>query len=488
MAVTVRQLDLSEGLVQAYYKRARMVMAAEAHRLQKEIRWGTGTSQTVEVEMDATVVCKWREEVDGELVYYYYCYIGMRQRGSTEHFALMPLGVSKSVGEGRVNPESSEAYHRFCQEVLGANKHNLLSMTDGAGSYRCRCSKCTLAFEEHHYVNHSRKPNPEFSRPIDAVVADVSTGSQRPSMAGTMTIDKEWDLLKGFLPNNLTARNAADMERTDEHVRAQQFRRMVSNGDRWNRFLEAAGRWSAGQDCKVALKLSMGNLAVAVGRTLQAKTLERRQDVVQPLACEQDESYAAIQQPDEFVQEEHAAAIQQRISPLSDLQMQSATKYGTRYFESQAAGSHCGLHALNNLCGGPQFSTHELANACGLVIDELGAEADWCEDRSLHELPNGWYSHSVLAKAFDLVSPPTWKMVLSVAGARDWDKFSNPGVAGCLVNLKNTHWASMVQHSGCIFYVDSLHLPVLISKADYMKIISSHPLTFFVVAHDSHFG
>ena len=29
-------------------------------RLQSEIVWGTGTSKTVEVEIDATVVAKWR--------------------------------------------------------------------------------------------------------------------------------------------------------------------------------------------------------------------------------------------------------------------------------------------------------------------------------------------------------------------------------------------------------------------------------------------
>lgn len=205
VAVTVRQLNINEGVVQAYYKRARQIMAAEAHRLQKEIRWGTGTSQTVEVEVDATVICKWKGEENGELAHFYYCYMGLRQRGSMENFALMPLGVCKSVGEGRVSPETSEAYHVFCRQVLRDKKYNLLSMTDGAGCYKCRCEECTCWFEEHHSVNHSRKPRGEFSRPIDAVVADVSTGAQRAAMAGTMTLDKEWGLLKAPLPNNLCA-------------------------------------------------------------------------------------------------------------------------------------------------------------------------------------------------------------------------------------------------------------------------------------------
>ena len=72
---------------------------------------------------------------------------GARQRGSMQHLALMPLGISKSVGEPRVNPESSEAYHAFCAQAFGENKYNLLSMTDGAPAYRCRCEQCQLWFE-----------------------------------------------------------------------------------------------------------------------------------------------------------------------------------------------------------------------------------------------------------------------------------------------------------------------------------------------------
>ncbi|CAK0805234.1 unnamed protein product, partial [Prorocentrum cordatum] len=211
-SVAVRQLNIHEGVVQGYYARARAIMSAAAIRMQRGIRWGTGSSRTVEVEVDATVICKWKAEENAELTHSYYCYIGIRQRGSTSHFAMMPLG-------GRVAPESSEAYHAFCKEILGDRKYNLLLMTDGAGCYKCRCSDCVVRFEEHHSVNHSRKPKAEFSRPIPAVVADVDTGHTRGSMAGTMTIDKEWDLLKEPLPRNLTARTVEDVDRTDGYVR-----------------------------------------------------------------------------------------------------------------------------------------------------------------------------------------------------------------------------------------------------------------------------
>ena len=95
------------------------------------------------------------------------------------------------------------------------------------------------------------------------------------------------------------------------------------------------------------------------------------------------------------------------------------------------------MHALNNLCGAPQFSTRDLAQACDLVLGELGAESGYSEDRREHTLPNGWYSHSVLAKAFDLLSTPEWKLLPALARPYEWTRFFDPQVKGCLVNQDN---------------------------------------------------
>ena len=150
--------------------------------------WRTDTTKRVEVELDGTVVAKWKAEEDGHIVN---CYIGMRQRGDLSKFFIMPLGMSHCVGEGRVNPESSEAYHSICQMALGDSKHNLISITDRCSSHMCRCERCCNWFEEHHSVNHFRKPLGEFSRPTGAVTADVATLATRPAKAGTVTIAKE---------------------------------------------------------------------------------------------------------------------------------------------------------------------------------------------------------------------------------------------------------------------------------------------------------
>ena len=139
------------------------------------------------------------------MVYYYYCYIGARQRGDVGKLFLLPLGVSRCEGEGRVTPETTEAYHKFCQKAFSEGGQGLISMTDGAPCYRCRCELCKKWFLEHYWVNHSRKPKGEFSRSQD-VIGDSITFERKDGMAGTMTIDGEWGRLKEHLPKNCSAK------------------------------------------------------------------------------------------------------------------------------------------------------------------------------------------------------------------------------------------------------------------------------------------
>ena len=234
LVFTIRQLNIHENTCRAYYDRAKVIMAAGAHRLQREVTWGTGTSKTVEVEIDCTVICKWRREEDGHTVYYYYVYMGARQRGSVDKLALMPCGISRSVDEGRVNKESSGAYHKFCREVFGTGKKmNLVKMTDACNTYFCECDACLELFAERHHVNHSRKPIRENTRPLDNMLLDADTGERGDGMAGTQTLDGEFGHIKEHFPHNLTASSPEAMARCDIEVRAQQFRRMTSTGDRW---------------------------------------------------------------------------------------------------------------------------------------------------------------------------------------------------------------------------------------------------------------
>ena len=95
--LTIRQLNIGEQLCSHLYFRAQSVMAYGAIRMQNELVWGTGTSETVECEVDCTVICKWQVVEDGRFVYYYYVYMGARQRGSTRHFAIHHIGTTKCI-------------------------------------------------------------------------------------------------------------------------------------------------------------------------------------------------------------------------------------------------------------------------------------------------------------------------------------------------------------------------------------------------------
>ena len=60
MGTTARQLEISPDAVAAYYDGCKDVLAFDALFLQSQIQWGTGTSKTCDVELDCTVMAKWR--------------------------------------------------------------------------------------------------------------------------------------------------------------------------------------------------------------------------------------------------------------------------------------------------------------------------------------------------------------------------------------------------------------------------------------------
>ena len=94
----------------------------------------------------------------------------------------------------------------------------------------------------------------------------------------------------------------------------------------------------------------------------------------------------------------------------SHLLLPSSARYhpfwADRYFEKQHL-AHCGMHALNNLVGGPQFIPLDLQTACAQMCAETGEMA------SDHSAATGWYSHSVLATALQLAVPPRWRLQLN---------------------------------------------------------------------------
>ena len=127
----------------------------------------------------------------------------------------------------------------------------------------------------------------------------------------------------------------------------------------------------------------------------------------------------------------------------------------------------------------------DLSNACSLVLGDLSENAGVDEPRSRHELPSGWYSHSVLAKAFDLLSTPEWRLLPAVARPSEWTRFFDPRVKGCLVNQDNQHWVSIKSHGDRVLLFDSEKSgPIFIDEQGYRNIIPRHRMTSWVVKHD----
>lgn len=106
-------------------------------------------------------------------------------------------------------------------------------------------------------------------------------------MAGSMTLDKEWDLLKDPLPRSLSAKTAKEMERCDLLVRAQQFRRMVSTGDTWAALLEGAQHWMGKQTAPSAPQgVALGKMGAKLSEALRARRRPASADAgAEAVAC-----------------------------------------------------------------------------------------------------------------------------------------------------------------------------------------------------------
>jgi hypothetical protein len=411
------------------------VLSWDAVRLQNLIVWDSGDSRTVEVEIDCTVMAKWRlvaeahlpaeiaalqakaavdpvqpvcpaeqtgeaaqmEQVGGAetsalaeatgdmsqpahpvaaletLVYHYYVWIGARRRGDVRAMFMLPAAITHTVGEGRVPPESSELFHRFCDVAFGEGTGNLISMTDGCHTYRCRCARCAQRFVQREWVNHSRKPTPELSRSAQ-VIADVKTRALRPAMAGTMNIDGEWGFLKAKLPQNSSAKTEKSKKRLDREIRAAQWLRMCSTEDRWPRFCEAVRLWMAEHDKQppVQVDLPIGRSVCATAESSVPSSTTKK-DSGQLGQDHELESIMAQLLPGELEKLEEAcrrqgaakrakarcwippehpvAPLPQDVAPLPG---PAPGWYNARDSEAISdqlvqVGATCGLHALNHL-------------------------------------------------------------------------------------------------------------------------------------------
>lgn len=151
--------------------------------------------------------------------------------------------------------------------------------------------------------------------------------------------------------------------------------------------------------------------------------------------------------------------------------------WGDRYFERQTL-ARCGMHALNNLVGGPQFVPDDLVSACRSIILETG------EFASDHATAMGWYSHSVLSRVLQETVPPRWRLRFSPLLPNEVDDFySDTLMYGALVNHHGEHWVAVVKHMDLLWNVDSCSIPRVLRLMDFRAMLLVYPETYPLLAN-----
>ena len=199
------------------------------------------------------------------------------------------------------------------------------------------------------------------------------------------------------------------------------------------------------------------------------------------LATSGDEMVSALRSED---QEEVAlVSDSEKETDEDDQKRLGAFLWGDRYFEVQELGQmKCGKHAVNNLLGGPQYTDEDLESACDLVMSDV----NMTDDRSAHAQENGWYSHSVLAKLFDMTNPCRWMLMFTPVKPDSYDAFmTNDAFEGILINKNNVDWVCIAKQSGHCFYVDSCDFPRKITPANFSHIITMFPMSFHVALNSA---
>ena len=227
----VLQAGLGEDACRTYYATARAVMAWKAIQLQSQLKLGEVGDRTTEVEADEHVFKSWSASVAGDqgvdtMHYFWYCIVGIIQRGDPTKLLLEPMGINLSKGEPRPPPLSRDRWADIASRAFSADRPCILH-TDGAKAYE----GLLPGVVQHHSVNHSAVPM-ELTKPV-VMLSNVATRELVPGVCGTQLIDSEWGRLEAQLPKQLSGRTADTRDVLDSYLRAAQWRRMQGNRDLW---------------------------------------------------------------------------------------------------------------------------------------------------------------------------------------------------------------------------------------------------------------
>ena len=107
------------------------------------------------------------------------------------------------------------------------------------------------------------------------------------------------------------------------------------------------------------------------------------------------------------------------------------------------------------------------------------------DDARNHARADGWYSHCVLTKVFDRFMPPVVRLLDRPLPSTSFHVFaSDAKCLGALVNHGSRHWTAIVKHAECVWHVDSMTWPILLTEHTYQELLLRIPLTFVLVSNE----
>ena len=125
------------------------------------------------------------------------------------------------------------------------------------------------------------------------------------------------------------------------------------------------------------------------------------------------------------------------------------------YFETQAPGAWCGMHALNNFLGGPYVTRDACRRAASRVVAALSQIGNGdAEDIANHICPaTGWLSIDVI----NVLGAGLFGITVE-GRAQPWEELRRENSAAALVNWNNAHWTILMKaaHLGSWTHLNSI--------------------------------
>ena len=460
LTLTALHMGRKEDLVRRYFHQAATICAHDAENRQARIVFGHRYPYTTVIESDETRIGKFKVTIDGIQYHYHLVLLVIEARGDPSSLWLLLVGRTRSAEKSRVPPLKHYIW-RMVARTLFDDESYIVNLTDGALVYRQKL----VGIVDQQWCNHQNK---EWTKSVE-VPYNLETGEMRQTFASTNFLDGEHRKLKEQVPRGIRVDTMDGVRLKMKYFRAAQWRKITRGEDKWQAFCEAAHSWRSTQaqagnvdvtgapefpedepgeedeldaveDDATIEEAGLQPVPFGFEVTGERDLLMRERRVREALKAERAHTAQVARPPIWVGAETDSDGSETSELEVSDLQlgtplvselddaqaydedaplrMVSEEAWADRYFEKQE-GAACGKHALNNLCGGPQFVDDDMVVACSQVLAETG------EEENDHRSGHGWYSHSVLARVVQNFVPPAMRLLTG-----PFQNACNPGRSG----------------------------------------------------------